>query len=335
MTRHRSQTAALIALCASFAAPVMVPAQITARGVTPFAQCVMLKPGDPSRAIAVFGAHRNPAGTPFWSRIFINSTERPDIGVPYSFPFGTSLNFFAVEFDAATETVRWHLTHDDPQILPREATADEHTPLCVVPPADGQPGAPGPQGPAGTTGDPGEAGPEGPRGPTGDIGPIGFAGEPGLDGPAGATGAPGVLGPSGLPGPTGATGPRGTTGATGAAGRGLGFVMVEVDEDRALTLPPGSQSVTYLARLEGRRGRDARQLDLTLPAAAGASNRFLTIRKVDNGGSVVVRTNGEQLEGAEEIRWPRNSNAVRLQSRYEYITFITDGAKWYVFAQGK
>jgi len=111
--------------------------------------------------------------------------------------------------------------------------------------------------------------------------------------------------------------------------------MLTIDDDGLLTLPTGAESVMYLARMEQRRGRDARRLELRLPPAAGAANRFVTVRKVDNGGTVIVRTGGEPLEGAEEMRVPRNSNAVQLQSRYEYITFVTDGDKWFVFAQGR
>ena len=136
-------------------------------------------------------------------------------------------------------------------------------------------------------------------------------------------------------GAAGLNGPLGPPGPAGPASPGLSFVMVAVDADGSLTLPAGSQSVTYLARVEAGRGRDARRLDLTLPPTTGAANRFVTVRKVDNGGAVVVRTNGEALEGAEQLRMSGVSNAVRLESRYEYITFVTDGTKWFVFAQGK
>jgi len=38
-------------------------------------------------------------------------------------------------------------------------------------------------------------------------------------------------------------------------------------------------------------------LTLTLPSAASATSRFLTVRRLDSRGRVLVRTNGQALEG--------------------------------------
>jgi hypothetical protein len=218
-----------------------------------------------------------------------------------------------------------------------EPTAN--TPQCIVPAA----GAVGPIGPIGPTGDQGATGATGatgaigPVGPTGAVGPQGVQGIAGPTGPIGPTGATGPAGPAGVgvQGPQGIPGAIGPQGLSGPAGAGLAFVTLTIDEDGPLTLPTGAPSVMYLARMEQGRGRQ--RLELTLPAASASQNRFITVRRVDARGVVIVRTAGEPLEGAAEIREPRNSNsnAVRLESRYEYVTFVTDGAKWYVFAQGK
>jgi hypothetical protein len=219
----------------------------------------------------------------------------------------------------------------------------------------GPQGPPGVQGMPGLPGNMGPVGPQGEQGPQGAVGPIGPIGPTGVTGPAGATGAPGPIGPAGPAGlngavgptgpaglngaagpagPTGAVGPMGPMGPAGPAGDGLSFVTLTVDNDGQLALPPGPSSVMYLARMENRPRGNSR-LTLTLPGASASKNRFITVRRVDAGGRVIVKTNGEQLEGAEEIREPANSNAVRLESRYEYITFVSDGVKWFVFAQGK
>jgi len=123
----------------------------------------------------------------------------------------------------------------------------------------------------------------------------------------------------------------------GAAGpNAVSFTVVTVDDDGPLTLPTGVESTIYLARMEqqGRR-RDGNRLELTLPAAASSLNRFITVRRVDARGVVIVSTAGEPLEGAGTLREPGNANAVRLADRYDYVTFFTDGTKWFVFAQGR
>jgi len=110
----------------------------------------------------------------------------------------------------------------------------------------------------------------------------------------------------------------------GPAGDGLAFVTLTIDQNGPLVLPPGPTSVMYLARTDQiQRGQ---RLQLVLPAAADAKNRFVTVRRVDEGAQVIVKTNGDPLDGAAEIR---------LDKRGEYVTFVTDGAKWFVFSNGK
>ena len=305
--------------------------------LVPAVYCVMPKPGG-GGTVALFsysstliGLNGQPYAYPYdvnENALFINNVDQgPLSGVPNFFNPGFHVNVFSVTFNP-TDQVVWRVV--DPQSgLLHEAMPTASTPLCVLPGADGQPGLPG------TDGAPGAVGPMGPPGPTGDPGPIGPAGPAGATGAAGAIGPTGPAGAPGAIGPTGPMGPGGPAGATGAAGptgAGLGFVTLTVDGDATLTLPTGSASVMYLARTEGRRGGGVR-MQLVLPAAADATNRFITVRRVDEGGRVVVRTNGEVLEGAPIVRG--TANAISLEDRYEYVTFVTDGVKWVVFAQGK
>jgi hypothetical protein len=305
----------------------------------PSVYCVMPRPGG-GGTVALFaysstlqGLNGQPYAYPYDATnnaLLINNVDQGALsGVPYFFNPGFHVNVFSVTFNP-TDQVVWRVVDPESGTV-HQAMPTANTPLCVLPGADGQPGAPGADGAPGANGLMGPPGPTGEPGPIGPTGPAGPAGAPGAPGATGPAGAAGPMGPTGPMGPMGLSGPAGATGATGA---GLSFVTLTVDDDATLTLPTGSSSVMYLARMErGRRGNQ--RMTLTLPDAASSTNRFITVRKVDENGQVIVRTNGEPLEGAAEIRVPRDSNAVRLESRYDYITFVTDGAKWYVFAQGK
>jgi hypothetical protein len=304
--------------------------------LVPSVFCVMPKPGG-GGSIALFAYQSSLTGIsglpyswpydPEKNVLFVNNVDQgPLSGIPYLFDPGIHVNVFAVPFGPADQ-VKWQVV-DPTTGNTHVAMPNAMTPPCIVPPADGQPGPPGAQG------DPGPPGPQGPKGDPGDKGDPGPQGPAGPTGPQGAIGPQGPQGPQGVAGANGANGLPGPAGPAGATGPGLSFVTLTIDNDGPLTLPPGPTSVMYLARMD-TRPRGNQRMQLTLPAAADSKSRFITVRRVDSGGRVIVRTNGEELEGAAEIREPANSNAVRLESRYEYITFVSDGVKWFVFAQGK
>ena len=59
---------------------------------------------------------------------------------------------------------------------------------------------------------------------------------------------------------------------------------------------------------------------LTLPPAATAIGRFVTVRRVDPGGRVSISGPGASFT---------------LGERGEWVTFVTDGTSWSVFGNGK
>ena len=155
----------------------------------------------------------------------------------------------------------------------------------------------------------------------------------GLSGPTGAAGPPGPSGPPGLPGPSGPAGPPGPPGPAGATGAGLSFAVVEVSQSGRLTFPDGPSSVLFLARVV--RGD---WLELVLPPAASGTSRFVTVRQVGARGRILVRTalGAPHRDGREQRhRGPRNSGGFVLEDRDDYVTLISDGSTWYVFAEGR
>jgi alpha-tubulin suppressor-like RCC1 family protein len=172
----------------------------------------------------------------------------------------------------------------------------------------------GPQGPPGPQGPQGAPGPIGPVGPAGPTGPAGADGARGDIGPAGPAGPKGDVGPMGPGGPQGATG---ATGATGPMGLGLGFDIRNVSDDTVISLPENNHSVIYLVTT-GRTN-----VNITLPAAASATSRFIVIQRVDDGRMVTIRSqNGEPIDGR---RWP-----IMMDDTSDSITLVTDGAQWVV-----
>ena len=302
--------------------------------LVPSVYCVMPEPSNPAKWIALFAYQSGVGdGSPYFypydsvnNWLGINGADQgPMSGPPSYFSLGYHVNVFAVPF-LPTDTVAWKVVDPSSGVL-HTATPDASTPLCIVPPANGQTGPTGATGAQGAPGEQGQIGPVGPTGSTGSTGSTGAIGPAGATGPTGATGV-GAQGPAGATGGTGAVGPIGPQGPQGPTGNGLAFVVLNADDDGPLTLPPGTVSVMYLARTEqtGGKRKDQLRIELTLPTSASAVSRFLTVRHVDQRGTVIIRTAGEPLEGATEVR---------LDTRNEYVTFVTDGTKWFVFAQGK
>jgi len=186
----------------------------------------------------------------------------------------------------------------------------------------GDTGAKGDTGLTGTTGPKGDTGDAGPKGDTGLTGPKGDRGDTGPIGPTGATGPQGLQGVQGPIGPGGPTGPAGATGPAGQTGLGLSFVVSRVSTSGPLVLAPNNASMIYLVT---SAQRERGELTLVLPAAASATSRVLTIRRVDDGGRVLVVAMGnETLEAGK--------GPVVLNDRSDYVTVASDGFNWYVIA---
>jgi hypothetical protein len=154
------------------------------------------------------------------------------------------------------------------------------------------------------------------------------AGPAGPQGPEGPAGPPGIEGPQGPQGPQGFQGPPGNTGPAGPTGLGLLFKTQAINASGPLVLGADNASMIYLIS----NPRSSR-ITVTLPAAADAVSRTLTIRRLDSRGRVFVEPQaGESLEGRGR---ERPQDAIALDSRADYVTLVSDGTAWYVFADGK
>jgi hypothetical protein len=107
------------------------------------------------------------------------------------------------------------------------------------------------------------------------------------------------------------------------------FLSQDVSASGALALGPNNATMVYLVRMPS----NASAITLTLPAAAAATSRFLTIRRLDSRGRVLIRPMaGESLEG----RGRENpQDGVPLENRADYVTLVSDGTSWFVFADGR
>jgi hypothetical protein len=139
----------------------------------------------------------------------------------------------------------------------------------------------------------------------------------------------GPAGPQGNPGPAGTPGAQGPQGPAGAAGAGLSFQSQDVSASGVLALGANNATTIYLVRMPANMN----SITLTLPAAATATSRFLTIRRLDSRGRVFVKpAGGESLEGRGR---DNPQDAVPLENRADYVTLVSDGTSWFIFADGK
>jgi len=174
-------------------------------------------------------------------------------------------------------------------------------------------GAPGPSGAAGPAGSAGPAGPAGPAGSTGPAGPSGPAGPIGSSGPAGPQGVMGPQGPNGSPG---ATGPQGPAGQAGAPGGGSTWIARSVTPP-TFELPTGSDNVLVL--VVGKGGNET----LTLPSAVTNRSRQIIVRKMFDGGRLLVRAGaGETIAGVSR------KGPLSLEGRSDQVTLVSDGSSW-------
>jgi len=277
-------------------------------------ECVEPDPSDPTQLLAHFGYENLYASpVPYHlnygpdNHVLIDGSDSGIFsGAPTDFALGIHTNAFAVRFPAGPgHSVKW-LLHDPAAPAPTTYEATASTPACrpTVCETQCEAGPPGATGPTGPTGSQGQMGPEGPTGPQG------LKGDQGAIGPTGPQGPQGAQGSQGAPGATGATGPQGPQGFPGSDAT-ISFVTLSVSADGPLTFPTGAQSVIYL--VSGR-------LTLTLPAPSTAIGRFVTVRRLDSGGRVSISGAGASFA---------------LGNQGEWVTFVTDGATWSIFGNGR
>lgn len=293
-------------------------------------ECVEPDPTDPTQLLAHFGYENlYPSPIPYHlnygadNQVLIDGSDPGVVsGAPTDFALGIHTNAFAVRFPAGPgHSVKW-LLHDPAAPAPATYEATASTPACrpTVCETQCEAGPPGAAGSTGPTGSQGQMGPEGPTGPTG------FKGDQGAIGPSGPQGPQGSQGAQGATGATGSMGPQGIPGTNAV----ISFVTVNVDTNGTLAMPAGSNSIVYLASVPGAR------LTLTLPDPSTARGRFLSVRRIDNGGRLLISGGGANIEGGREIRdGSSDSNVIALTQRWEWVTFVTDGTSWFVFGNGR
>jgi hypothetical protein len=265
-----------------------------------------------------------------FNKVLINGVEKTVIGQPTKFELGVKPDVFTLEFDPTVDDVRWELfdPHTNKKYvtilgadLPRCTVDEDDIDTVAKKIAKGDKGDKGDLGVKGDKGDRGEKGDFGEKGDKGDRGDTGEKGDKGDVGDKGEKGDRGEKGDKGDRGDMGLTGLTGDKGDQGPIGLGLGFVISRVEFSQQVTLPPGNASVLYLVSTPARQT----QVVMQLPDAATATNRFLTFRRVGgNGLARVVSATGASIEGLD-----------RLDKPGEYVTLVTDGAEWYVFAQSR
>ena len=283
------------------------------------AECVAADPDDPLRSLARFGYENFfisaiPLLIPYGpdNQVLINGVDAGiTSGAPTSFALGIHTNAFSVRFTTGVDEVIWRLKDPSTGVV-KEYKVTPLTPSCDT-----------------TCTTQCEAGPQGTTGPTGPKGDRGDAGVPGPTGETGPQGTQGGQGPQGVPGATGATGPQGPQGIPGTNAT-ISFVTVNVSTNGTLAMPAGSNSIVYLASVPGPH------VTLVLPNPSLARGRFLSVRRIDNGGRLLVSGGGANIEGGREIRGgSSDSNMIALTERWQWVTFVTDGATWFVFGNGR
>lgn len=271
--------------------------------VTPRVECVAPDPDDATRRIAVFGYERVLNVPPVTLKVgaentvFVSGAPVGDAGQPTTFLAGLHAAAFHLRYDPATETIAW-------SVGGVTAAPSDLTPRC---PRTGRPERDQVARPPGS--------------------PHASAGPPT------SQGAPGPKGDTGPEGPAGPEGARGSMGPIGPMGRGLAFETIEVSTQGALRLPAGHTSVIYAARV-----KNGLRLDLVLPPAAEGRSRFVTVRKTDSDGRVVIHaTPDERIEGVKPSRGEpgRGNGPPELRDEGDFVTFVSDGLVWTVFADGR
>jgi hypothetical protein len=93
--------------------------------------------------------------------------------------------------------------------------------------------------------------------------------------------------------------------------------VINIADDTLIALPANNHSVIYLVTT----GRS--NINITLPAAASATSRFIVVQRVDNGRRVTIRSqNGEPIDGG--------SVPIVMDDKFDSVTLVTDGTQWVV-----
>jgi hypothetical protein len=138
-----------------------------------------------------------------------------------------------------------------------------------------------------------------------------------VKGDKGDTGATGPQGPQGVKGDQGDTGAPGSIGPMGPMGLGLAFDIRRVSADTTIVSPADNRSVVYLVTT------GSQNITMTLPSAATATSRMITIQRVDNGRKVFIRSAAN--EAIDGVRQP-----IVMDEKFDAITLVTDGTEWVV-----
>jgi hypothetical protein len=104
-------------------------------------------------------------------------------------------------------------------------------------------------------------------------------------------------------------------GPVGPAGAAPGVKILRINTDTVITMPTGNVSVIYLVITAPE------SVTVTLPAAATAIGRTVTITRYDGGGTVTV-----QPQGSEQLDMKRLP--VVMYEMSDSITVTTDGRQW-------
>jgi hypothetical protein len=103
-------------------------------------------------------------------------------------------------------------------------------------------------------------------------------------------------------------------GPVGPAGAAPGVKILRINTDTVITMPTGNISVIYLVITAPE------SVTVTLPAAATAIGRTVTITRYDGGGVVTVQTQNERLD--------LRMTPVVMYEMSDSITVASDGQQW-------
>lgn len=145
----------------------------------------------------------------------------------------------------------------------------------------------------------------------GSLTPLGTGGTGsiGTTGGTGGTGSIGINGETGISGGTGGTGNTGAAGSGGSSSRVISLKSADynmVDSDDVILTNSSSVNIT-----------------IKLPNPNSVSKKNLDIKKIDNTiyTTIIIPYNTETIDG---------STSKILETQYQNITLITDGANWFV-----
>ena len=93
-----------------------------------------------------------------------------------------------------------------------------------------------------------------------------------------------------------------------------------ITNDTVLTWPSGNKSLVVLVVTAPG------SINVTLPRASASASKFITIRRIDKGRRGVVLPGGTDIIDGERL-------PIVMENRSDYVTLLSDGNEWVVFAQ--